>query len=74
MALHWPCITDYSGFIHVRAHGLRKGVEHGVWHTLPFLLLMMMMMLMVMIIVSSVAEKLTAADALAAANDQSSSS
>jgi len=73
MALHWPCITDYSGFIHVRAYGLRKGVEHGVWHTLHFLLLMMMM-LMVMIIVSSVAEKLTAADALAAANDQSSSS
>jgi len=41
LALHWPCVTDFSGLSTYVAHGLRKGDEHptytphGVWHTLP---------------------------------------
>ena len=28
LAWHWPCVTDFQWFIHVRARGLRKGDEH----------------------------------------------
>jgi len=32
LASHWPCITD-QWFIHLRAHGLRKGDEHPAIHS-----------------------------------------
>ena len=41
LALHWPCVTDNSGFTTYGLNGLRKGDEHPawtpvrVWHTLP---------------------------------------
>jgi len=28
LALHWPCVTDFSGLATYRLSGLRKGDEH----------------------------------------------